>query len=283
MPRLAPIVLPLADALNCVCAEDVHAARPVPAFDTCARDGFAVCANDSGELRIIDEVPAGFISEHTLTPGSTIRVAAGAQLPQGAAAVLPWSAATQTLHVKVPGIEGDGVLRTGHVLANGAIVCQANTFINPEAIARLASSGHATVLVHPRPRVVIVPVGTELARAGETVRAGVISDAVGPMLLAEARLNEADAYLADPVRDDDQAVLEAIEEAQLRADVILTSGGLGVLEGGAVARTLNTSGGVATFNELPVIALPGDPALALEVFRSTVSPLIQELRGVTEL
>lgn len=279
MPRLAPIVLPIADALNCICAETVVASRAVPAFDTCAIDGFAVCADDVGELRIIDEVPAGFVSDRELTAGSAIRVAAGTMLPVGATGVLPWNGQVGTVTLSAPVLAGSGVIATGSQIGDGDVVCHTQSVIDAPAIARLASSGHHTVLVHPRPRVVIIPVGTELARTGESVRAGIVNDATGPMLLAETRLNQADAYLADPVPDVDDDVLAAIEEAQLRADVIVTTGGLGVLEGGAVARTLNTAGGLSAFNEIPVVALAGDPSAALAGFQAIASPKIQELRG----
>ena len=126
----------------------------------------------------------------------------------------------------------------------------------------------------------IVPIGAELARGGEPLRPGLIEDVTGVTLLAEAKLNQADAYLAEPVRDDPDSVAGALEEARVRADLIVTTGGLGVLEGGELARTLGTSGGRTELDGLLVIALPGEPQASLDAFRAQVSPLIQRLRGI---
>lgn len=156
--------------------------------------------------------------------------------------------------VDVPADWFDGV-----ILAGDRIGVQ-REWVTPELIGRLGACGYVTVLVHPRPRVVVVPIGA----APEMV-----VNATGQQLVAEIRLNAADGYLAERVNDAPDAVREAIEEAHLRADFIITAGGASANEG------------LTQFEDVPVYSLPGEPRAALEKFQAAVSPLIQELRGVT--
>ena len=59
-------------------------------------DGFAIISTDTIDassdhqvwFRVIDEIPCGYTSDHTIVSGTTARIMTGAQVPEGADAVV---------------------------------------------------------------------------------------------------------------------------------------------------------------------------------------------------
>jgi molybdopterin molybdotransferase len=93
-------------------------------------------------------------------------------------------------------------------------------------IGVIAASGHGTVLVRPRPRVVVLSTGDELAEPGTPIIPGRIWDSNSFMLAAAAREAGCLAYRQAIVRDNPEDVLPAIEDQLARADLLITSGGV---------------------------------------------------------
>src|SRR5437016_12146090 len=85
---LPPEQVSVADALGRVLAEDVAARRTQPPFAVSAMDGYAVRADDLGQvpvtLHIVAEIPAGAGFGGTLGRGEAARIFTGAPLPGGA-------------------------------------------------------------------------------------------------------------------------------------------------------------------------------------------------------
>ena len=88
---LAPIRLPLAEALGCVLAEMVVATEDVPPFANSAMDGYALRAADTAgapvELRVMGSTMAGDAPAGAVGVGETIRIMTGAPIPEGVDAV----------------------------------------------------------------------------------------------------------------------------------------------------------------------------------------------------
>ena len=95
---LAPVDVPLLDALGLVCAEDVVATMSLPSFDNSAMDGYAVHSADvataSAEqpvlLPVVGEIGAGRAGPRTLAPGTAAKIMTGAPVPDGADAIVPY-------------------------------------------------------------------------------------------------------------------------------------------------------------------------------------------------
>src|SRR5215207_11003906 len=89
--------LPLGQCLNRVLAQDIFAGDELPLFDNSSMDGFAIRAIDVTDatsasprsLRVVADIPAGSSPTISLAPGETARIMTGAQVPQGADAVIP--------------------------------------------------------------------------------------------------------------------------------------------------------------------------------------------------
>ena len=235
---LAPTELGLDDVHGLVLAEDVSASTPLPSFDNSAMDGYAVRVEDVAAateqnpvtLPVTAEVAAGDTRAYALQPGTSIKIMTGAMLPHGAEAVVPveWT----------DGGSGPGhhprqgrttvtryAWRGGDAKA-GEVLVTAGTLLRPMHVAVIAAAGRGSVLVRPRPRVVVLSTGSELAEPGAPVVPGRIWDSNSFMIAAAAREAGCLAYRQAIVRDHPDEVLPAIEDQLARADLMITTGGV---------------------------------------------------------
>jgi molybdopterin molybdotransferase len=235
----------------------------------------------------------------------------GAPLPPGAQAVVPveWTdggtgggpadAMTGRDHgpeVRVlrPAAAGAHIRGRGSDAAAGAPALTAGTVLGPPQIGLLAAIGRATVPVRPRPRVVVLSTGSELAAPGSPLAPGQIHDSNGFMLTAAARDAGAVAYRAAAVADDAPTLRATLEDQLVRADLVVTTGGVSVgaydvvkeaLDGEAEFRRLAMQPGkpqgfgLLGAARTPLFALPGNPVSAYVSFELFVRPAIRAMAG----
>jgi molybdopterin molybdotransferase len=234
---LAPTELNLGDAYGLVLAEDVAAASPLPSFDNSAMDGYAVRVEDVATasednpvtMPVVAEVAAGDTGAYALQPGTSIRIMTGAMLPHGTEAVVPvemtdGGRARVAIRAKVK--PGASVRLTGGDAKAGEVLVTSGTRLRPMHIAVIAAAGRGTVLVRPRPRVVVLSTGSELAEPGTPIIPGRIWESNSFMIAAAAREAGCLAYRQAIVPDRPEKVLPAIEDQLVRADLMITTGGV---------------------------------------------------------
>ncbi len=226
---LEPIALPLLDSQGCVLARDVVAPADVPAFATAECAGFAIRANDHepGEvLRVVDDVPAGFRASEALIPGTCIAVTRGAPVPDEADTVVALASSRSVDGgVILDGTSpGSGVIRAGALITAGAPLARAGQLLDAELIGILARAGIRSVEVHPRPRVLVVTVGTEYVEPGVPTPTGLVADHLS--FLAAALVTEAGgtAFRIPPVLDDLAEVEAVVDDNAYRSDLIVLCG-----------------------------------------------------------
>ena len=86
----------LEDSLGYVLAEDIVATYDIPRFNKSPYDGFAIRSKDSAgaysenrkQFKVIDRIGAGSVSEKILGQNEAVRIMTGAQIPEGADAVV---------------------------------------------------------------------------------------------------------------------------------------------------------------------------------------------------
>ena len=308
---LEPITLPLLDAAGCVLAEDVTAAWPLPSFDNSSMDGYAVLAADVAtasadspvELAVVDDVPAGYRATERVSPGRAIRIMTGAPLPDGADAVVPveaTDAGTQRVRVASPVDAGSYIRRAGEDVVAGTPVLEVGTVLTARSIALATAVGRAEVRVHPRPRVVVISTGNELVDPGVPLRHGLIADSNSVMLVTAAREAGATAYRAGPVPDDEDRLMATLDDQLVRADLVITSGGVSMGAYDTVKAVLSRIGtvefvkvamqpgmpqgfGVLGDDAVPIATLPGNPVSAYVSFEIFVRPLIRRMMGFRDV
>jgi molybdopterin molybdotransferase len=234
---LAPTELSLADVDGLVLAEDVTASTPLPSFDNSAMDGYVVRVEDVASaseqtpvtLPVVAEVAAGDIGAYALQPGTSIRIMTGAMLPHGTEAVVPveWTdGGTARVTIRSKAEHGQAIRLAGGDAEAGEVLVTSGTRLRPMHIAVIAAAGRGTVRVRPRPRVAVLSTGSELAEPGAPIVPGRIWDSNSFMIAAAAREAGCLAYRQAIVPDNLDEVLPAIEDQLVRADLMITTGGV---------------------------------------------------------
>jgi molybdopterin molybdotransferase len=234
---LAPTELSLGDVHGLVLAEDVAAASPLPPFDNSAMDGYAVRVEDVAAasadnpvtLPVVAEVAAGDTGAYALAPGTSIRIMTGAMLPHGTEAVVPveWTDGGRArVAIRGRAEHGQAIRLAGGDAKAGEVLVRAGTRLRPMHIAVIAAAGRGTVRVRPRPRVAVLSTGSELAEPGTPIVPGRIWDSNSFMIAAAAREAGCLAYRQAIVPDNPDEVLPAIEDQLVRADLMITTGGV---------------------------------------------------------
>ena len=303
---LAPTDLSINDAYGLVLAEDVSAAGPLPSFDNSAMDGYAVHVEDVATateehpvtLPVVAEIAAGDTGAYELQPGTSIKIMTGAMLPRGAEAVVPveWTDGGSTrVAVRAKAEYGNAVRLAGGDAKAGQVLVTAGTRLRPMHVAVIAAAGRGSVLVRPRPRVVVLSTGNELAEPGTPVVPGRIWDSNSFMLAAAAREAGCLASRQVALPDHPDGVLPAIEDQLVRADLMITTGGvsmggehdvvkaalqqLGTITFRKVAMQPGMPQGFGTIARVPIFTLPGNPVSAYVSFQVFARPAIGALQG----
>ena len=298
---------PLLEVMGLPIAEDVMAPLPLPAFDNSGMDGYAVVHRDVAEasesrpvhLPVVGEIAAGAATILAMSPGTALRIMTGAPIPQGCDAVVPveWTdgGTSKVLIEQAPEL-GQHIRRAGEDVKKGDRLVSEGDLIGPRQIGLLASVGTSRVASRPRPRVVVMSTGDELREPGEKLGPDSIYDGNSYMLAAAARAAGAIAYRVGIVRDDHEGFAEALSDQLVRADVVVTSGGVSKGAYDVVKEVLQEQGTVQ-FEEVamqpgkpqgfgfvgedhtPIFTLPGNPVSSYVSFEVFVLPALRKMMG----
>ncbi|WP_392966435.1 gephyrin-like molybdotransferase Glp [Streptomyces sp. LN245] len=334
---LEPIELQLLDAQGCVLLEDVTVPVSLPPFDNSSMDGYAVRVADvagaseefPAVLTVVGDVAAGQADQPHVGPGQAARIMTGAPLPPGAEAVVPveWTdgglgegpvsrmrahstspeGSSGQVHVHRPAEARAHVRAKGSDVKAGDRALEAGTVLGPPQIGLLAAIGRGTVRVRPRPRVVVLSTGSELVQPDEELGTGQIYDSNSFALCAAARDAGAIAYRVGAVADDAETLRSTVEDQLVRADLLVTTGGVSVGAYDVVKEALSSvgdedeEGGGIDFRTLamqpgkpqgfgsigpdhiPLLALPGNPVSSYVSFELFVRPAIRTLMGLPDV
>lgn len=300
---LVPLEVGLLDAHGCVLAEDVHATDPLPGFDNSAMDGYAVRSEDLHQvpvvLPVMGDIAAGPASALRVQPGLCVRIMTGAMMPVGADAVVPveWTdGGVDQVRIDRRPEPGHYIRRAGEDVRVGELVLPAGSHLGSSQIGLAAAIGRSRLRVRPRPRVVVVSTGSELVEPGATPLPGQIFDANSLALTTACIEAGAIAYRVGIIPDDGRRLLDALEDQLVRADILVTSGGVSVGAYDVVKEVLSRLGtvgfhrvamqpgmpqGFGTIgpDSTPVFALPGNPVSAMVSFEAFVRPALRRMLG----
>jgi len=304
---LPPYDHPLLEALGLPVCEEIVSPLDLPGFDNSAMDGYAVHLADVAtasedhpvHLPVVGEMAAGQSRHLALSPGTTVRIMTGAPVPQGADAVVPveWTdAGLANVRITQAPRPDQHVRHSGDDVRTGDVLLREGTVLGPRQLGLLASVGRGQVVARPRPRVVVMSTGAELREPGAALGHDSIHDANSFMLAAAARAAGAIAYRVGIVSDDPTAFSNALSDQLVRADLVVTSGGvskgaydvvkevlsgLGTVSFGEVAMQPGKPQGFGFVGEdaTPILTLPGNPVSAYVSFEVFAVPAIRRMMG----
>lgn len=302
--RLPVETVALADAHGRVLADDLRAPHPLPPFTNSAMDGFALRGADlpaQGEraFTLVGEVFAGAVSALEVGEGQCARITTGAPIPTGAdTVVVKENVAVDGGRIVVKAGEkaGANARGAGEDYAEGDLAFAAGSPVGAAELGVLAAFGIANVLVRRRPRIAVIATGNELVAPGQPLGFGQIHESNAAMLAAFARESGATVEVQRTVRDDPDAVREALLDAALDADLVITSGGVSAGEADHLPAVLQTIGEVffhkvrlkpgmpTLFGQIGAslyFGLPGNPVASAVTFRVFVRFALRAMLGIT--
>ena len=231
-----------------------------------------------------------------------MKIMTGAPVPENADAIVPYENTDRgenDVKITAPSVVGQHIRRVGEDIEAGVRLFGEGDQLGARDIGVLAGIGLDKVLVRPRPRVVVVSTGSELVDPGLTLTSDQqIYDSNSYMLAAAAKAAGAQVFRVGLVGDDAEQLKQLINDQLIRADLILTTGGVSQGDYDIVKAVMPELGecdftqvamqpgkpqgfGLIGDDRIPMIMLPGNPVSAFVSFEAFVRPVIRKLMGVT--
>ncbi|MGO4743643.1 molybdopterin molybdotransferase MoeA [Serratia quinivorans] len=290
----------LTAAAGRITAAPVISPIDVPPFANSAMDGYAVRLADlqaNAPLPVAGKAFAGAPFDGDWPARTCIRIMTGAPIPAGTEAVIMQEQA----EVSDAGVRftaavqaGQNIRLAGEDIRQGAGVLPAGIRLGAAQLPLLASLGVAEVLVVRKLKVAVFSTGDELQPVGQPLQAGQIYDTnrfAVRLMLEQLGCEVLDLGI---IRDDQNALRAAFEQADGQADVVISSGGVSVGEADYTKQMLDELGEVSfwklaikpgkpfAFGKLKqawFCGLPGNPVSAALTFYQLVQPLLAKLAG----
>lgn len=289
--------VPLAQASGRVLAADVLSLMNVPPYDNSAMDGYALALHDKASYQLVGSAYAGHPYDGQIQPGQCIRIMTGAPVPIGADLV----EMQENAELKDGWVQFSQPLKTasnirlaGEDIALGSRMFSAGHKLKPADCGLIASVGIADVEVFKRPKVAFFTTGDELVQPGAELQAGQIYESNSYVI--KAFLADLGVELVDipAVKDDLSAITQALSDAALHADMIITCGGVSVGEADLTRKALEQIGQLdlwklaikpgkplafGAIGETLFLGLPGNPVSAFVTMQQIGQPIVQKLAG----
>jgi len=221
------------NALGRVTAEPIWAEISSPHYHASAMDGFAVRAVSTNGA-----MPSAPV---TLFVGSQAQyVDTGDPLPEWANAVIPienvesldangdiTAAIRQPSSVRIRAAVApwSHVRPLGEDIVATQLVLPAGHILRPADLGAIAASGHQTILVSRKPKVAILPTGTELVPIGSKLKSGDILEYNSLVMAAQIKAMGGEATRYPITKDDFDLICERVQEAAQTHDLVLLNAG----------------------------------------------------------
>ena len=290
-------------AIGRITAKALKANSDIPPFDRSQMDGYAVISSDTASspvsLTIVGESSAGRGYSGRLRHGQAVRIMTGARVPEGADAVQQLEATIETggaVTILQAVERGKFIVPRGAEAKRGRVCLAAGSVLTPWNIAIPATFGLKTIEVSKRPRVAIIPTGSELVPIYRKPPKDKIRDSNSLVLAAFCKSIGALPNVLPIASDDETALVAAIKTAAKSNDLIITTGGVSVGKYDRTRAAFEKSGAEIIFERIrikpgkPVVfarkknllyfGLPGNPVSAAVTFFLLVRAAILSMQGL---
>ena len=299
----------LLDAPERILREKIIAPWNFPRFSYSAMDGYAVLLEDvlgaSNEhpvrLKVTQEIRASQSSHQPITKGECATIFTGAEVPPNCDAIIMLEHVERDGEWAIfrrPSFKYESIRLEGIDARKGAVLLDEGTPIGAGEVGLLASIRRAVINVAQRPRVAILSCGDELMELHEEPEAGKIIESNRFALAALVKMAGGIPQILPITKDDPQDIRKQIL-AGLRADILISSGGVSLGDYDLIRPTMEELGVKIHFWKVsikpgkPVVfgstsstlvfGLPGNPISAMVTFELFVRPTIRKIMGAKNL
>lgn len=293
-----------------ILAEPLVATNAVPPFHKSAYDGFALRSADTNELsrehpgtfRVIETVGAGHRASRPIVKGEAVRIMTGAEIPEGADCVAMFEichafdeADQSFMRLKREMKADQNMIKKGSETAEGDVLVEAGTEINPGVKALLATFGYSEVAVYVKPKVGVFATGTELLDVDEPLVPGKIRNSNAHMILSQLARAGAEGTYLGKLDDEFDLCFDAVSRSLKDFDFLITTGGVSVGDFDLMPELYEQLGAevlfnkvamrpgsvttVADFNGQLLYGLSGNPSACYVGFELFAHPILQSYMG----
>lgn len=296
--KTSPEEINTEDALGRVTAGPVFAGFSAPTYHSAAMDGIAVKAEKT--------YGASEKAPKILKTGSdAVWINTGHALPEGYNAVIMVEKIQEldNEHIEImsPAYPWQNIRKVGEDIVATQLLFPQNHVICPYDMGALIAAGVFKITVWSRPKVVIIPTGTEIISHRDVVdldqlKSNRIIDSNSITLAGLVREAHGEPHIFDITPDEESAIRDVLlRAAGSAADLILINAGSSAGSKDYTAGILKETGevlvhGVAMMpgkptilgvvNGKPVIGIPGYPVSAILAFEQFAGPLLFNLQGL---
>lgn len=296
---LAGEPVPVHESLGRVTAEAVAARISAPFYHSSAMDGYAV--------KFADTFGATESAPKRLMIGTqTIYVDTGDPLPEGFDAVIMIEDLNLSedqgednkqryIEIIQPAAPWQHVRVIGEDIVCTELILPENHRIRAVDIGSLIAGGHTHINVRKKPRVVIIPTGSELVEPGTELRRGDIIEYNSRVLSSMIHEWGGEALRHPIVPDNPEKLIDAIQEGCDKADMVIVNAGSSAGSEDFTAKVIAELGEVLLHGinikpgkpvilgwvkNKPVLGIPGYPVSAYITFNLFVRDIIYLWQGL---
>lgn len=283
----------------------------IPLHDSSHMDGFAVLYDDIKNasnlkpiiLKVISEVKLGKIKCEPLEPGQAARIPTGGYLPPKSDTVVPieysqFNEMDRSVRIFAEFPKGSFISPAGKDITKDKLMFKKGHLLRIQDISLLNSMRVKKLNVYKKPKVAIIPTGSELTNDINKVAYGKILNTNGQIISTLIEASGGIPVDLGITSDNVKMIKSKINNALSQNDIVLTIGGSSVGHKDLIAETINSMGKpgilahgikldrgrvtkIAALKSKPIIILPGPIQGAINAFIVLALPLIRSLIGLS--
>jgi len=292
--------LSVPDAVGRVLAEPVTASLSSPNYHLSAMDGIAIKAKNTfgaGETR----------PKELIIGKDAFYVNTGHVLPENTDSVIMIEYVNvldeKRIEIEAPAFPWQHVRKVGEDIVATELLFPRNHVVTPYCIGALLSGGVLSVLVKKKPKVLVIPTGSELVDWRESplkdLKPGQVLE-TNSFVLGKLIESSGGAYVRHEMLTDDQKKIQQAVEDGVNGDfnMVLAMGGSSAGSEDYTKSVISNLGKVLVhgvtimpgkpiligkIKDKPVFGIPGYPVSAIIAFEQFVRPLLYKMLGQPEI
>src|SRR6266540_2631574 len=226
------------NALGRVTAEPIWAKISSPHYHASAMDGFAVKAEDTNGAQPSSPIQLSVTSDQLSLQAQYVDT--GDPLPGWANSVIPIENVEsldeagqitneirkpKTIRIRASVAPWSHVRPLGEDIVTTQLVLPAGQVLRPVDLGAIAAAGHQEIKVARKPKVAILPNGSELVPIGSKLKAGDILEYNSLVLAAQIKAMGAEPTRFPVTKDDFDIICQRVKEAAREHDLVLLNAG----------------------------------------------------------